>query len=270
MTLAHLCGKIALQISSVSIATPNPETLDGILSDEERLHRCYRLRHAYFVQERAWVGENEVAPGVECDRYDPHALHLGVWQGDEVAAYLRMVPFDGALGFMLDDELSALVSPEERAAMPRENAVEISRLVCRMGKSGEDGQGSSRLEDPRLVELLFKQLYRVSLERGFTRFYIVVEAGWLRLFARRFGVPFRPIGRPYRFPDGTRTVAATATLEELEAGMRCHDEAKYGWYREVNDVGLNGEEVDSGNAGESGREPDFSNSESQSERSRGS
>lgn len=234
MTLDHLCGKNALQIGSVSIATPTPKTLDGILSDEERLRRCYRLRHAYFVQERAWVCENEVAPGLDCDRYDPHALHLGVWQGDEVAAYLRVLPFDSALGFMLDNELSALLGPEERAALPRENAVELSRLVCRVGKRTEDGQGSAqgspRLEDPRLLELLFKQFYQVSLERGFTRFYIVVEVGWLRLFARRLGVLFHPLGAPYRFPDGTRTVAATATLEELEAGMRRHSEAKYEWY----------------------------------------
>ncbi len=196
---------------------------------------CFRLRYAYFVQERAWVRANAETPGLERDDYDPHALHLGVWQGDRVAAYLRLLPFDPQVGFMIDRDLGALLTQEERQALPRENAVEISRLVCRMaqgqaGKSGQDGQGRCQLHDPRPIELLFKQLYRVSLERGFTRFYIVVEAGWLRLFARRFGVSFRPIGQPHRFPDGTRTVAATATLEELEAGMRGYSEAKFHWY----------------------------------------
>lgn len=191
---------------------------------------CFALRHAYFVQERGWVSANHETPGLEIDHYDPHVVHLGVWQGESLRAYLRLLPFDPRIGFMLDHELSALLSPQERDSLPRENAVEISRLVCQVSQSDQDGQGSPRPGDPRLMELLFKQLYQVSLERGFTRFYIVVEVGWLRLFARRFGVPFQIIGAPYRFPDGTRTVAATATLEELEAGMRRHSEAKYRWY----------------------------------------
>ncbi len=238
------------------------------LSNEAPLQACFALRHAYFVRERAWVSESEETPGLEIDSYDAHALHLAVWQGEEVVAYLRILPFDPQVGFMIDRDLRALLSDEERQALPRENAVEISRLVCRVSQSSEDGQGNSHAEDLGLMELLFKQFYQVSLERGFTRFYIVVEAGWLRLFARRFGVPFRPIGTPHRFPDGTRTVAATATIEELEAGMRRHDEARYGWYREVSGVESNEGEVESGNAGEGKREPDFSNSENESDRSR--
>lgn len=208
--------------------------------DSLEIEACFRLRHTYFVQERGWVSENEETPGLEIDAYDPHALHLSVWKGGEVAAYLRILPYNPEVGFMIDRELSALLSDEEREVLPRENAVEFSRLVCRVDKSSEEGQGSaqgsSQTGDSRVMELLFRQLYQVSLERGFTRFYIVVEAGWLRFFARRFGLAFHPIGKPHRFPDGTRTVAATATLEELEAGMRRHSEEKYGWYRQAGDA----------------------------------
>jgi N-acyl-L-homoserine lactone synthetase len=163
--------------------------------------------------------------GEETDGYDEHALHLAVARDDCITAYLRVLPFDPAVGFMLDHELSAILSPQERDALPREGAVELSRLVWETRSQFQAGRG-----DDHPIELLFRQLYQLSLERDFTRYYIVVEAGWLRPFARRFGLPFQVIGQPHIFPDGTRTVVATATVEELEAGLQRYSEAKFRWY----------------------------------------
>jgi len=196
-----------------------------VTDNKSQLLACFRLRYDYFVKQRAWVEEDALSPGLERDHYDPHSLHLSVWEGDEVAAYLRVLPFDPIVDFMLDHELSAILSPQEREALPREGAVELSRLVCRTGDCLKTDQGSAHP-----VELLFRQLYQLSLQHGFTRYYIVVEAGWLRPFARRFGLPFQVIGQPYLFPDGTKTVAATATVKELEAGLKRHSEAKFLWY----------------------------------------
>lgn len=193
-------------------------------TQREDLKACFALRFRYFAQERGWIPPEKCPDGEETDRYDDHALHLAVFGGDEITAYLRVLPYESDIGFMLDHELSAILSPQEREALPRENAVELSRLVCCPKDSFEVGRGNERP-----IELLFRRLYQVSLERGFTRFYIVVEAGWLGPFARRFGLPFQIIGQSYRFPDGTRTVAATATIEELEAGLRRHSEAKFLW-----------------------------------------
>jgi len=81
------------------------------------------------------------------------------------------------------------------------------------------------------MELLMKLLYRTAMSNGWNRFYIVVEECWIRPFARRFGLPFRVIGRPYTFSDGTRTVAAMATIAELEAGMLRHSREKFDWYQ---------------------------------------
>ncbi len=193
--------------------------------DDTKMSDCFNLRYAYFVKQRGWVPEERCHNGEESDDYDSHALHLSVWGGEEIAAYLRVLPFDPTVGFMLDHELSAILSSQERAALPREGAVELSRLVCRMGDCLRTSQGN---DHP--IELLFRQLYEVSLEKGFTRYYIVVEDSWLRPFARRFGLPFQVIGQPYLFPDGTKTVAATATVEELEAGLQRHSQAKFLWY----------------------------------------
>jgi hypothetical protein len=80
---------------------------------------------------------------------------------------------------------------------------------------------------------LLKLLYHLALDQGFERFYIVVEEKWIKPFARRFGLAFTPIGTPYVFPDGTCTVAATATLAELQESMKAHSPAKYEWYHSL-------------------------------------
>ncbi len=196
------------------------------------MRECARLRHAYFVQCRQWVPESCVHSGLEQDGYDAHALHLGIWDEEGVAAYLRVLPFEPRVGFMLDRELSCVLTEEERYSLPREGSVELSRLVVRSDVLAHRYRGAKSYP----VELLLKRLYQVSKERGFTRFYIVVEAGWLRPFARRFGLPFSIIGTPHTFPDGTKTVAAMATLEELEVGMRRHSAAKYAWYQQQEEV----------------------------------
>ena len=180
-------------------------------SEAAVLSRCYQLRHDYFVKQRGWVTATN-ADAEERDGYDDRALHLAVFSGEEVAAYLRVLPHDPGQGFMLDHEFSALLSEHERAELPRAGAIEISRLVCRWQ--------SARQSDIHPLKLLLELLYNFSLEQGFERSYIVVEESWLRPFVRRFGVPFQVIGQPHVFAGGTRTVAATATLTQLATAIQ--------------------------------------------------
>lgn len=198
-----------------------------LFDDPISLEACLRLRYSYFVERRGWVKASKATPGIERDGYDGHCLHLGVWDEAGVAAYLRVLPFKPEVGFMLDRELRCLLRHEEREALPRENAVELSRLVVRSNVAL-----CANPNQAHPVELLLRELYRVAKERDFTRFYIVVEQSWLGPFARRFGLRFQTVGTPHLFPDGTKTVAAIATLEALEAGMRRHSEAKFQWYQQ--------------------------------------
>jgi N-acyl-L-homoserine lactone synthetase len=190
------------------------------------LQACFQLRYGYFVEQRGWVGANPHEPGIERDAYDDYALHLEVSDGKGIAAYLRMLPFRPETGFMLDHELSCILSDEAHQNLLRDDAVELSRFVVRSNLE------SCPFTQIHPVERLFKRFYQESKTRGFWRFYIVVEPSWIRLFARRFGVVFRIIGQPYTFPDGTKTVAATATLQELEEGIRRRSMAKWAWYEQ--------------------------------------
>ena len=182
------------------------------------LSQCFRLRYDYFVRQRGWVAMNSAsensASGEERDHYDDQALHLAVFSGEEVMAYLRLLPHDPVLGFMLDHDFSALLSEQERNELPRAGAIEISRLVCRFGKATGD--------EIHPLHLLLRLLHLISSEQGFERCYIVVEQSWLRPFIRRFGVPFQVVGQPYTFAGGTRTVAATATLTELARAIESY------------------------------------------------
>jgi N-acyl-L-homoserine lactone synthetase len=208
-------------MDSLALATSTP------LINEAELKACFRLRHDYFVRQRGWVAKEKCQNEEETDVYDPHAFHLSVSENEAVTAYLRVLPFDPTVGFMLDHELSDVLCAEARIALPRDKAVELSRLVCRERNNFQEPQNGRHP-----MEHLFKQFYHLSLRQGFNRFYIVVETSWLRLFARRFGLSFRVLGQPHTFPDGTQTVAAVATLEELEAGIRNHNPAKFQWYCE--------------------------------------
>lgn len=199
-----------------------------LLSWEERseLDACFRLRHGYFVKQRGWVKAENGLDERESDAYDEHCLHLAVFKGSEVKAYLRALPFMPEVGWMLDREFAPLLREEERRCLVREGALELSRLVvC------DDIADSHPQDEPHPVEHLLKQLYGGSLQHGYGQFHIVVEEAWPVMLRRRFGLPFRAMGAPYSFPDGTRTVAATASLSELENGMRRFSVRRYAWYR---------------------------------------
>ena len=196
---------------------PPPDRLNSLVArqiqpgEETALSQCYRLRYDYFVKQRGWV----TAPcpdREERDHYDSRALHLGVFSGKEVVAYLRILPHNARHGFMLDHDFAALLSDQQREELPRAGAIEISRLVCCW-----QTVKSSRVHP---LELLLELLYNLSLEQGFERCYIVVEECWLRPFVRRFGVPFQIVGQPQVFAGGTRTVAAMATVAQLETALR--------------------------------------------------
>ena len=203
---------------ALSIVSPSGALVARQIEAREAsvLSECFRLRYDYFVRQRGWV-TMESASDEERDHYDDRALHLAVFCGEEVRAYLRLLPHDPLAGFMLDHDFAALLSEREREELPRDGAIEISRLVCRFGKAAGD--------DIHPLHLLLRLLHQVSVEQGFERCYIVVEHSWLRPFIRYFGVPFQVVGQPHTFAGGTRTVAATATLAELERAIECYSSA---------------------------------------------
>jgi N-acyl-L-homoserine lactone synthetase len=194
-------------------------------SDSSLFAACLRLRYDYFVREKGWVKENKEFPGHEQDRYDPFCLHLAVFEGTEPVAYLRVLPHITGLGFMLDHDFARLLSDEARNSLYRDGAIELSRLVCRANLFRTIRRGHSHP-----VELLFRELYSQSKQRGFAHFYAVVEEAWLKPFCARFCFPFHALEAPYTFPDGTRAVVASATVADIETNLQKHSPQKWAWY----------------------------------------
>lgn len=193
-----------------------------------------RLRYDYFVCQRGWIPPDLAASGLESDRYDLHCRHLTVSDlSDEagveanIAAYLRVLPWQMGSGFMLEYEFSHLLPQAEREHLITSNSVELSRLVV---APHVKAMGASATR--QVIELLLKLLYRLSLQEGWDTYYIVVEEAWLTAFTRRYHLPFTRLGVPYTFLDGTRTVAAIAHRNELEAAVQHNDSTKYAWYTE--------------------------------------
>jgi N-acyl-L-homoserine lactone synthetase len=195
---------------------------------DARLEACWQLRHRVFVEQRGWVPDDPERPGLEVDAYDAHARHLAVFDGECLTAYLRALPWVPGVGFMLEREFSCLLASSARAGLPRTSAVELSRLACRVARPPAT---FIRSGEPHPLEVLLKLLYRLALAEGIEHFHIVVEAAWLRPFARRFGLPFSPLGETQVLGGGTRTVAATATLPDLESAVLRRWPDKHAWYQ---------------------------------------
>ncbi len=63
-----------------------------------RLEDAYRLRYQVYVEEKGWEPPNDT--GLETDKWDKSSFHLGVYEGDTLKAYMRIVlPVDGELPF---------------------------------------------------------------------------------------------------------------------------------------------------------------------------
>lgn len=196
------------------------------MANPHEVNSFQRLRYNYFVQQRKWVCEDRSHPEREMDCYDSHAKHLAVFENDQVVAYLRVLEWRAECGFMLEREFQCLLPPEIALPLSHCGAVELSRLVI------APQTRLSRREARYVTELLFKLLYQLSLQRGWQHLYIVVEAAWIPLFQRRFGLSFHPLGPLHVFSDGTRTVAAYANVTELEMVLGRDDSDKLAWYQQ--------------------------------------
>ncbi|MBV9468394.1 MAG: GNAT family N-acetyltransferase, partial [Abitibacteriaceae bacterium] len=98
-------------------------------TDEKEVRRYQALRYESFVVRKGWVTADPNHPGCEMDRYDPYCHHLGVFLGSHLSAYLRALPWQPHLGFMLEHEFRDLLPETAASGLSQEGVVEISRLV---------------------------------------------------------------------------------------------------------------------------------------------
>jgi N-acyl-L-homoserine lactone synthetase len=195
------------------------------LSEPNEVTAFQELRYDYFVRQRGWVTPDPDLPLREADAYDAFAHHLAVFKGDLVVAYVRVLPGNSPCGFMLEREFHSLLPATGPTIEMSKHSIELSRLVVAPPPI-------LPISEMRAVtELLFKLLYWMSLHLDWQDYYIVVEQDWISVFNRRFHLPFQPLGQPFIFPDGTRTVAAHARVADLESALACSAPHKLAWYR---------------------------------------
>lgn len=220
----------AIAISQTEIDVIGPDN-SGYLArricpSEGDVYESYlALRYGYFVLERGWVTSSGLLDR-ETDRYDAHCHHLGVFKNNQIVACLRVLPGTSTCGLMLDHDFRCLLTDDERANLVRENSVELSRLAIVESRTRQTTFNHNRY----VMELLLRLLYRLSLAEKYQHFYIEVETAWLKPFARAYSMPFMPICRPFTFPDGTETIIAHASLQNLKCAVKSQSRAKYQWY----------------------------------------
>ena len=229
MASSQLEVQVAYSIHTLSLAQGDFVARLLNPADEDEVRAYQTLRYEWFVHRKGWVEADPASPGRETDRYDPYCHHLGVFQGGQLVAYLRALPWQAELGLMLEHEFNNLVSEEAGQELAGAGNVEISRLIV------SPPAGSGRSETVVMAELLFKLLYCLGKQLGWAAYYIVLEESWLRILNRRFGIAFAPLGELYTYPDGTKTLAAYAHCETLEQSMLATAPGKYRWYRETLD-----------------------------------
>jgi N-acyl-L-homoserine lactone synthetase len=170
------------------------------------LAEAYRLRHRVFCTRLGWVPSSP--EGLETDRYDAWAHHLGVYtESVGLAALVRVLPAD--CPFMLESDFLGLVGPDHRIRKQPDTA-EISRLAL------ADDDRPPR----RVAMLLYKGLYQWSLANAVRYLYMEVEPRYWRALTLT-GFPCRPIGPIRRWPPANvESVALLLDWEEFRLANR--------------------------------------------------
>ena len=96
--------------------------------DPELLERSYRLRYEVYCLERKFLRAEDYPLGLESDRYDRHAIHVGAVAADgELAGTTRGIQVTG-MGLPLFEHCTAFAHETEfHGANPR--LLEVGRLV---------------------------------------------------------------------------------------------------------------------------------------------
>ncbi|MBI1821824.1 MAG: GNAT family N-acetyltransferase [Nitrospirae bacterium] len=173
-----------------------------VIENEEELIKAYRLRHSVFCETLKWVPVNQL--GMEIDRYDAEAVHIGVFsEGGELVGLARVLFSNQP--YMLETEFSTLVGSSYVLRKDPET-VEISRLTI---TSSVSQQGLSS----EYICFLLKGIYQWCFVNQVRYVYLVIEKKFWRVLTY-LGFSCVPIGQETALPPGQ--VKAMAVIVDLE------------------------------------------------------
>lgn len=145
----------------------------GTISGFDEMLPFLQLRYEKFVTELQWVPENPT--GLDFDKYDYDATHIGVWKDGKAVATCRIIPF--GLPWMLPElwpHLNVEIDPD---------SIELSRLSIASSLSHGDNIRA------------FRQLVQYAafiVHQAFA--YVVTTENRARIYAR-YGIVFSEEGR---------------------------------------------------------------------------
>jgi N-acyl amino acid synthase of PEP-CTERM/exosortase system len=177
--------------------------------DEKDMEKAYSLRHLVFAEELRWAPTDP--SGLEVDKYDSISDHFGVFAGEELLAYLRLIRSDNR--FMLENEFIELVSNDHTIRKYRDTS-EISRL-CLARRARDYKTMSTDFGTYDITMLLYKCVYRWCKENKVRYLYFVVAQQVFRLLNAR-GFPCDLVGEPKKMPDSIVAVAAILDWRKFE------------------------------------------------------
>jgi acyl homoserine lactone synthase len=188
------------------IAFLEGELLVKTLESEEELRQAYRLRHAVFAERLKWVPERE--DRLESDVYDAWSTSIGLFSSQQqLLGMVRMTP--APFPFMLESEFSGCLVGAHHVRKELDTA-EITRLAV-------DPAITDRGLSARLMQIIFKGMYRWTLANNVRYTYMVVENRLLRVVAR-IGWPCHAIGAPVALPPAdVLSVGALLDLDEFRS-----------------------------------------------------
>ncbi len=198
---------------------------------------AYQLRYQVFCLETGFEDKDRFLGGLEMDEYDSRAEHYLIRhrKTGEFAATTRLIlsdPDDPRRPFPIEEHC-----PVTRADMlekiPRRQLAEVSRF-CVSGhfkrRPGEQGTiagvgpqkrvsylatEEERRAWPHITLALIACVNRISLNRGVTHLYAVMEPSLIRLLSA-IGIAFSPIG-PLTEYHGIRQPCITKVPDYLQA-----------------------------------------------------
>lgn len=193
-----------------------------IQTQSRKFREAVELRHKIFCEELRWLPSR--ANGVEVDQYDEHAIHFGAinWFG-ELVGYSRIV-LSEPLGFMLENEMAALLPPTGVPA-PREEAIEISRLAVAPVYRKINTQ-----EGYKISSNLYKAMYHWTKLADKRYWLIEAERSYLRVLQLQC-FDFRRIGQTVEFQEGVKTVAAMMDIRDTEKKMYQKKPELFFWFQ---------------------------------------
>jgi len=183
----------------------------------------YRLRAKVFCNELKWVGDDNTK--FETDAFDKTSNHLGVIS--EHTGLVGTLRFTSHQHEWFMERYFSKLLPDNFNQLKVPTSVEISRMAVE-----NSIRACCMADGKKVVDLLYKGIYRYCHSRKITHAYIIISKSIFR-HLRMHRMPIKLIGREVTMPDGVKTVAAELDWNALYQSNNIKDQIFLEWLNDT-------------------------------------